>query len=157
MRIKAGEQVIEVNSIYETRTQAEGYMREALCVQFSGDVTNEQLNALAESPWEISEGDEVLGVQNGYNVLVRHEAVFAKVQTKQEEIAEAMRPVLGVLTDEQAVGLVDSFPAWQVGVAYAAGARVAYDGTLYRVIQAHTAQADWTPDIVPALFAVVTV
>ena len=92
MRIKAGEHAIEVNSIYETRAQAEGYTREALCVQFSGDVTNEQLNALAENPWEISEGDEVLGVQNGYNVLVRHEAVFAKVQTKQEEIAEAMRP-----------------------------------------------------------------
>ena len=68
-----------------------------------------------------------------------------------------MRPVLGVLTDEQAVGLVDSFPAWQVGVAYAVGVRLSYDGTLYRVIQAHTAQADWTPDIVPALFAVVTV
>ena len=156
MRIKAGEHVIEVHSIYETRTQAEGYMREALCVQLAGDVTKEQLNALAENPWEISEGEEVLGVQSGYNVLVRHEAVFAKVQTKQEEIDEAMRPVLDVLTDKQAMGLADKFPAWRAGVAYAAGARVSHEGVLYKVVQAHTSQEDWTPDIVPALFAVVT-
>ena len=27
---------------------------------------------------------------------------------------------------------------------------------LYRVIQAHTSQADWTPDVTPALFVVVS-
>ena len=156
MRIRAGEQVIEVDSIYETRARAEGYMREALCVQLAGDVTAEQLQALAENPWEISEGEEVLGVQTGYNVLVRHEAVFAKVQTKQEEIDEAMRPVLDVLTDRQAIGLTDRFPAWRAGVAYAVGVRLSHEGVLYRVVQAHTSQADWTPDVTPALFAVVT-
>lgn len=156
MRIKAGEHTIEVNGIYETRTEAEGYMREALRVQLAGDVTKEQLDALTGNAWEIADGEEVLGVQCGYNVLVKHEAVFAKVQTKQEEIDAALRPVLDVLTDGQAIGLVDSFPAWVVGKAYAVGARVVYDGKLYRVLQAHTSQADWTPDIVPALYVVVT-
>lgn len=33
------------------------------------------------------------------------------------------------------------------------GNPISYDGKLYRVIQKHTTQAHWTPDIVPALFA----
>ena len=32
-----------------------------------------------------------------------------------------------------------------------------YDGSLYRVIQPHTSQADWTPDKVPALFTRVSI
>jgi hypothetical protein len=30
---------------------------------------------------------------------------------------------------------------------------ISYGGTLYECIQGHTTQADWTPDIVPALFS----
>ena len=38
------------------------------------------------------------------------------------------------------------------GKAYAVGDRVKYNGLLYRCVQAHTSQADWTPDVVPALW-----
>lgn len=38
------------------------------------------------------------------------------------------------------------------GVAYAVGDRVLYSGTLYKVIQAHTSQPDWTPDAAVSLF-----
>lgn len=30
---------------------------------------------------------------------------------------------------------------------------ISYDGKLYECIQGHTTQADWTPDVVPALFS----
>lgn len=56
------------------------------------------------------------------------------------------------LTDTEALEAVALFPAWSVGVAYAKDERVQYDGKLYRVVQAHTSQADWTPPTVPALF-----
>lgn len=56
------------------------------------------------------------------------------------------------LTDMDALEAVALFPAWAVGVAYAKDERVQYDGKLYKVVQAHTSQADWTPDKVPALF-----
>ena len=56
------------------------------------------------------------------------------------------------LTDTEALEAVALFPAWAVGVAYAKDERVQYDGKLYKVVQAHTSQADWTPDVVPALF-----
>lgn len=40
------------------------------------------------------------------------------------------------------------------GHAYSVGDVASYDGVLYRVVQAHKSQADWTPDKVPALFKV---
>ena len=56
------------------------------------------------------------------------------------------------LPDADAIEVVGLFPAWAVGVAYSVGERVQYDGKLYKVVQAHTSQADWTPPTVPALF-----
>lgn len=57
------------------------------------------------------------------------------------------------LNDEDALEVVELFPVWTVGKAYAAGMRIRYGGKLYRVVQAHTSQTDWTPDVTPALFA----
>ena len=57
------------------------------------------------------------------------------------------------LSDTEALEAVALFPAWAVGIAYSIGERVQYNGKLYRVVQAHTSQADWTPDATPALFA----
>ena len=46
-------------------------------------------------------------------------------------------------------------PAWAPGGMYPVGYQVTYGGKTYKVIQTHTAQADWAPDKVPALFNVV--
>lgn len=43
-------------------------------------------------------------------------------------------------------------PPWEAGLSVAVGAVYYYDGNLYEVIQAHTTQSDWPPNIVPALF-----
>lgn len=56
------------------------------------------------------------------------------------------------LSDEEAVEAPALFPSWEVDVSYSVGDRVAYDGKLYKVAQAHTSQADWTPDKTPALY-----
>jgi hypothetical protein len=48
--------------------------------------------------------------------------------------------------------LVSIYPSWTPGQGLAAGDLVAYQGTLYQVVQAHATQADWTPDSVLALF-----
>ena len=57
------------------------------------------------------------------------------------------------LPDDDAIEAVGLFPLWAVGVSYSVGERIQYDGKLYKVVQAHTSQADWTPDVTPALFA----
>lgn len=60
-------------------------------------------------------------------------------------------------TDEQALAVSALYPAWRSGVDYAAGLRVLYNGTLYKVLTAHTSQDDWTPDAAPSLFAKVLI
>ena len=59
------------------------------------------------------------------------------------------------LTDTEALEAVELFPNWQTGTAYKVGIRVRYNGQLYRCEQAHTSQADWTPDATPALWTAV--
>lgn len=56
------------------------------------------------------------------------------------------------LADGDAIEAVELFPAWAVGVADEVGKRVQYKGKLYKCVQAHTSQADWTPDATPALW-----
>lgn len=57
------------------------------------------------------------------------------------------------LTDEQALQVPLMFPKWQADKEYAVGDRVLYLGILYKVLQAHTSQVGWEPDIAPSLFA----
>lgn len=49
------------------------------------------------------------------------------------------------------------YPDFVIDKAYAVGDLVEYNNELYEVIQSHTSQSDWTPDIVPALFKAKTV
>lgn len=56
------------------------------------------------------------------------------------------------LTDAQALEMPAAFPNWASGKAYEIGDRVRYGEKLYKCAQAHSAQADWTPDVVPALW-----
>ena len=76
------------------------------------------------------------------------------------ERARALRPYIEKasisLTDEDALQAVELFPQWVIEHTYIVGERLQYNGVLYRVVQAHTSQADWTPDITPALFVVVS-
>jgi len=58
------------------------------------------------------------------------------------------------IDDDDAPLFAGLFPSWSVGVAVAVGEVYRWDGTLVEVIQAHATQADWTPDLVPALFKV---
>lgn len=56
------------------------------------------------------------------------------------------------LPDEDALEAVELFPVWQTDTAYDKGIRVRYGEHLYRCEQSHTSQADWTPDVTPALW-----
>ena len=70
--------------------------------------------------------------------------------------AEIMRQTLNLATsyldDEQAESVTILFPIWETNTAYEVGDRRQYDELLYRCVQAHTSQADWTPPQVPALW-----
>lgn len=57
------------------------------------------------------------------------------------------------LDDESAINAVELFPEWAVGIAYKIDEKVQYKKVLYKCLQAHTSQSDWTPDIAVSLFA----
>ena len=58
----------------------------------------------------------------------------------------------GDIDDVTASEHADLFEPWVASKAYAVGDIVSYNGLLYRCVQAHTSQADWTPDLTPALW-----
>lgn len=56
------------------------------------------------------------------------------------------------LDDSDALDAPALFPAWASGKAYALNDRVRYSEKLYKCVQAHTSQSDWTPDATSALW-----
>lgn len=73
-----------------------------------------------------------------------------------QEKARALRPLIEKaavsLDDADALNAVELFPAWRSGETYAVDERIRYGDKLYRCVQAHTSQADWTPNATPALW-----
>ena len=61
------------------------------------------------------------------------------------------------LDDTDALNAIELYPVWADDVSYVAGDRVRYDGVLYKCLQAHTSQPDWTPDAAPSLWAKVLI
>lgn len=61
------------------------------------------------------------------------------------------------LDDESALQGIELFPTWKSNTAYEVGDRIRYNDKLYKCVQAHTSQEDWTPDKVPALFVEVSI
>lgn len=60
------------------------------------------------------------------------------------------------LPDNDAYFAPELFPRWRAGVHFEVDVRVCYKNRLYRCVQAHISQDDWTPDITPALFTEVS-
>ena len=73
-------------------------------------------------------------------------------QQKARHLRPYIEKAVISLTDEDALEAVDLFPKWEIDITYAVNERVSYNDVLYRCEQEHTSQADWTPDITPALW-----
>ena len=102
-------------------------------------------------------------IDTGMYIRAMYEIVEIE-PTEEEQIIEQTNKAIELLninfngllpnlSDEQALQVPLMFPKWQVGKAYAVGERVLYLGVLYKVLQAHTSQQGWEPDIAPSLFA----
>ena len=76
-----------------------------------------------------------------------------------EQFRKALQMFAASLDDEKAMEVAAVYAPWEIGKVYNVGEFLTYGGNavgdpqLYKVLQAHTAQADWTPDVTPALFA----
>lgn len=76
--------------------------------------------------------------------------------------ARVLRPAIEKLaeenlTDENALDAVELFPRWVSDTIYSVDERISYEGTLYKCLQLHTSQPDWTPDIAVSLWVRVSI
>jgi chitodextrinase len=60
-------------------------------------------------------------------------------------------------TDEMSLQVPNLYPTWKEEVKYTVNDRVLYNDVLYKVLQEHTSQTDWTPDVSPSLFTKVLI
>ena len=78
-----------------------------------------------------------------------------------KELAQKLRPYIEKaaisLTDEDALEAVNLFHSWREDEQYTVDDRVNFEGILYKCLQAHTSQADWTPAAAPSLWAKVLI
>lgn len=56
------------------------------------------------------------------------------------------------LSDDDAYDVPELFPRWKTDTSYTVEDRIAYEDKLYKCVQSHTSQPDWTPDITPAMW-----
>lgn len=82
----------------------------------------------------------------------------------KEYVAKQMNRVFQImaqqmeLDDEVAMEIADLYEPWEIGKSYTVGKILKYgvnvDGEtqLYSVLQTHTSQNDWKPDLTPALY-----
>ena len=77
------------------------------------------------------------------------------------ELAKKFRKFIELMsenaTDEQALDNILAYPKWEVGKEYEKDFRLRYEDTLYKVLQNHTSQSDWTPDTAVSLYVKVSI
>ena len=117
----------------------------------------------------VQERGQTVATYEGYTAFYRTEIytgkIYGVVMYKAEKTPEVQSSMVQAavlvaqiqaqsLTDELAITVKDIYPVWDGnGVSYQKDYYLTYSGTLYKVLQAHTSQADWSPDAAPSLFA----
>ena len=73
-------------------------------------------------------------------------------QQKARHLRPYIEKAVISLADEDALEAVELYPLWQTDKWYEVDARIRYQDVLYKCVQSHTSQTDWTPDLTPALW-----
>lgn len=113
---------------------------------------------IVEKEQVIAEKEEVQ-IQKAQVEAAKAQVEQEKIQVEQEkavilETANIYKSYLLAmdLTVDQMLALIDIFPSWQTGFTYSVDEKVKYNGKLYRVVQPHTSQDNWTPELATSLF-----
>ena len=112
----------------------------------------------------ISNPSEEQILEAGWTVYVLPEVEPEPITEPDMEIVmEAVKKMLQEdiveLSDEDALNVAVLYPTWasKIGESVSVGERLWYDGKLYKVLQLHTVQSDWTPDATAALYTEVSI
>lgn len=86
--------------------------------------------------------------------------ISEKAKRNQAALQAQARINASANTDEQALAVPSLYPEWDSykdGATLETGIRLNHMDVLYKVLQKHQKQADWTPDKAPSLYAPVLV
>ena len=78
-----------------------------------------------------------------------------------EQMRKVLQMFASTLSDEQAMEVATIYDEWKIGKNYAVGDFFTYgnnfvgDPQLYKVVQAHTSQSTFTPDIAHSLYVAI--
>lgn len=109
-----------------------------------------EANGVCEEPGD-GQADEDVSVDIDVTIPDGIEQMIQSISLAMVQAAD--------LPDEKAAEVPALFPTWssKIGEAVDVGERLYYDGKLWKVLQAHTVQAEWTPDVSASLFTQVVV
>lgn len=80
------------------------------------------------------------------------------IQTKENSLNKIGKIVANNVTDDAvALTIQEFYDIWEVGVTYEVGRYLQYKGVLYKVLQPHTSQETWTPDVASSVYAKVLI
>ena len=80
------------------------------------------------------------------------------VQNKEASLNKIGKIVANNVTDDAvALTIQEFYDIWEVGVTYEVGRYLQCKSILYKVLQPHTSQETWTPDVTASLYAKVLI
>lgn len=138
---------------------------EVLRAKFSDTFATKQMS--------VQERGKTIAIYKDYTELYRLEeyagSIRGVVMYQAQKTPEAQAEVVAasvmvaqmqaqLLTDEEALTVKAIYPAWDGnGISYATGFKVLSADILYKCLQDHVSQQDWTPETAPSLWAKVLI
>ena len=111
-------------------------------------------------------GNNVQEALNYFNMYIKNEEIYIKTDeelalseagistvAEAEQLRLELNEIIDEMTDEEAIERPILFPNWKSGKQYTTNERIRYGGRIFKVLQNHTSQDDWTPSRAPSLFA----
>lgn len=99
-----------------------------------------------------SNGDTIDGHGEAISGIVIKFVGNSQIQARIDIVQTSENQILKETIETLATTALNGAKAWASGDEYKSGDIVSYKNSLYKVVQSHTSQSDWTPDAVPALF-----
>ncbi len=89
MKIVAGEKEVEILGVYGTTDRVNDIAVDALKISLQNDITEEQIVALLNNPWNLySDSGDLLGVHVGCNQVKEYTVTFLKVSDATRLLAQ---------------------------------------------------------------------
>ena len=80
------------------------------------------------------------------------------IKAKEDSLNKIGKIVANNVTDDAVAFTIQEFyDIWNVGVSYEVGRYLQYKNILYKVLQPHTSQETWTPDVASSVYAKVLI